>query len=443
MDNDKNAGIHLRTALTVSWLRLCAGVRRLADTPTHTLISMAVTAMLVGLWLHADAIVAARDMGAIGIADLANAIRAPLLKLLTILLAYMYVMLCGIPRGAMSLQMSLQQAGIMNAASEVPYLIGRARTPANHVVTVLTWYTCGIPLATFEEQRDRVEAALNAYIIKISVDRKTHHVIMEVVFGREVQPELPPWNSAYIPQQLTQFAMGVDLAGTPIIADLSKIPHVLIGGSTGSGKSYLLKLMLYQAVRKGYEVYIADFKGGLDFLGPWENYCQMCLDKVQVLDALSSIYAELNRRKQLFRGSGCRDIEEYNGRYPMDTVDHIIFACDEASAVFSRKQALKDEAGITKEIEAKAAYIAAQGRALGIHLVLSLQRPDATVLDGQITNNIDYRVCGRANQVLSKIVLDQTDAKTEVPKDSNGVFLLNDGTIFQSYRIDESTLWHT
>ena len=201
--------------------------------------------------------------------------------------------------------------------------------------------------------------------------------------------------------------------------------------------------MLYQAVRKGYEVYIADFKGGLDFLGPWENYCQMCLDKVQVLDALSSIYAELNRRKQLFRGSGCRDIEEYNGRYPMDTVAHIIFACDEASAVFSRKQALKDEAGITKEIEAKAAYIAAQGRALGIHLVLSLQRPDATVLDGQITNNIDYRVCGRANQVLSKIVLDQTDAKTEVPKDSNGVFLLNDGTIFQSYRIDESTLWHT
>ena len=79
---------------------------------------------------------------------------------------------------------------------------------------------------------------------------------------------------------------------------------------------------------------------------------------------------------------------------------------------------------------------------MGIHLILSLQRPDATVLDGQITNNIDYRICGRANQTLSKIVLDQTDAKTEVPKDGNGIFMMNDGTIFQTYRIDEATLWN-
>ena len=168
----------------------------------------------------------------------------------------------------------------------------------------------------------------------------------------------------------------------------------------------------------------------------------MCLDKSRVLCALKTICEELDHRKKLFREGGCRNIEEFNTRYPMDAVAHIIFACDEATAVFSRKQALKDEAEITKEIEAKASYIAAQGRALGIHLILSLQRPDATVLDGQITNNIDYRVCGRANQTLSKIVLDQTDAKSEVPKDGNGIFLLNDGTIFQTYRIDEQYLWN-
>ena len=440
---DKNSAIHLETTLSVSRIRFSAGICQLLDTPSHVLTSMAIAAMLVGLWLYSDGIFTTYEANAAAdIARFVDTMKAPFIKLLVVLLAYLFVMLRGTPRGTIVLQMALQQAGIFNCAEESPFLIDNKTMPQNHLLHTLVWYPCGIPLAVFEDQRDKIEAALNAYIVKIYADRKTHHIIMQVVFGEDVQPELPPWHRAYIPQALTQFAMGVDLAGTPVIADLGKIPHILIGGSTGSGKSFLLKLVLFQAICKGYKIFIADFKGGLDFLEPWENYCQMCLDKSRVLCALKTICEELDHRKKLFREGGCRNIEEFNTRYPMDAVAHIIFACDEATAVFSRKQALKDEAEITKEIEAKASYIAAQGRALGIHLILSLQRPDATVLDGQITNNIDYRVCGRANQTLSKIVLDQTDAKSEVPKDGNGIFLLNDGTIFQTYRIDEQYLWN-
>lgn len=440
----KNSSVHVQSMVSVFCIRFSSGLCQLFDTTAHLFTSAVIIAALAGLWFYADAISAAHSTGAFSdLAQLANTVKAPFLKLLGILLVFLYVLLLGTPRGTVILQMAMQQAGIVNHAEETPYLIGRRVDSENNHLITLTWFPCGISLSTFEAQQDKIEAALNAYIIRQKIDRNCHYIIMDVVFGEDVQPELPAWDVSYMPQRVSQFALGVNLAGTPVITDLAKIPHILIGGSTGSGKSFLLKLILFQAVCKEYQVFIADFKGGLDYLGAWEDHCRMCLDKPTVLAALTEICEELNSRKQLFRRYGCRDIESFRQQYPENAMSlpHIIFACDEATAIFSKKQALKEEAEITKEIEAKAAYIAAQGRALGIHLILSLQRPDATVLDGQITNNIDYRICGRANQTLSKIVLDQTDAKASVPKDGNGVFMMNDGTIFQTYRINEAMLW--
>lgn len=62
----------------------------------------------------------------------------------------------------------------------------------------------------------------------------------------------------------------------PVTVNLAYIPHILLGGSTGSGKSALLKLLLMQALHKGAEVYIADFKGGVDFPKVWHEKCRMC-----------------------------------------------------------------------------------------------------------------------------------------------------------------------
>lgn len=85
--------------------------------------------------------------------------------------------------------------------------------------------------------------------------------------------------------------------------------------------------------------------------------------------------------------------------------------------------------------------IARQGRAVGIHLILSMQRPDASILPGQIKNNIDCRICGRADGVLSQIVLDSTEASDAIPKDAQGRFLMADGTVFQGFWSDELDDW--
>ena len=77
-------------------------------------------------------------------------------------------------------------------------------------------------------------------------------------------------------------------------------------------------------------------------------------------------------------------------------------------------------------------------RAFGIHLILATQRPDANILSGQIKNNVNCRICGRADTILSQIILDSTAAAEQIPKDARGRFILRDGTVFQAYWFDDT-----
>ena len=74
-----------------------------------------------------------------------------------------------------------------------------------------------------------------------------------------------------------------------------RISHVLLGGSTGSGKIVLLKLLLMQSLRKGAEVYISDFKGGVDFPNIWHKRCKMFFDEAALLELLTGLTEELEQ----------------------------------------------------------------------------------------------------------------------------------------------------
>lgn len=90
-----------------------------------------------------------------------------------------------------------------------------------------------------------------------------------------------------------------------------------------------------------------------------------------------------------------------------------------------------------ERLEGKVASIARLGRALGVHLILATQRPDANILNGQIKSNIDIRICGRADEVLSRIILDSSDAADLIPKDEQGLFLINDGKLIRTFYFNE------
>ena len=131
----------------------------------------------------------------------------------------------------------------------------------------------------------------------------------------------------------------------------------------------------------------------------------------------------------------------YESQPPKESLHHRhVYACDEVAEVLDKTGADSERKKLLSQIESRLSTIARQGRAFGIHLILATQRPDATIIPGQIRNNMDFRVCGRADSVLSQIILDNTSAAEQIPKDARGRFITGDGIVFQGYLFDEGQL---
>ena len=305
-------------------------------------------------------------------------------------------------------------------------------------LTVWEFDPCGIPLNEWEDKRAGVETALNITIAKMAwgVGRKIIRVF--AVPTENDFPALLRWNDKYLSPDSFVLVLGESLTG-PVTVNLAHVPHILLGGSTGSGKSVLLKLLLMQSLHKGAEVYIADFKGGVDFPKVWHQKCRVCFTEEDLLYTLNQLTAVPEYRKGRVAETGCPNLDAYN-EATGEGLPRLVFACDEVAEVLDRTGKNKEDKERLGQIENKLSTIARLGRAFGIHLILSTQRPDAAILPGQIKNNLDFRVCGRADNVLSQIILDNTSAAEQIPKDARGRFITGDGMVFQGYLFDEEQL---
>lgn len=348
------------------------------------------------------------------------------------------LVLLGTPWGGREAREDLQRVGLTNHAGETPVLLSKRVDSDNPRLTVWEFDPCGIPLKEWEDKRARVETALDSIIAKMEWGEGRKIIRVYAVPAASDLPALLPWKDKYLSPDNFVLVLGESLTG-PVTVNLAHIPHVLLGGSTGSGKSVLLKLLLMQAFHKGAEVYIADFKGGVDFPKAWHGKCHMVFREDDLLYVLGQLTAVLEYRKGRLAETGCPNIDAYN-EATGDGLPRLVFACDEVAELLDRTGRSKEDKERLGQIENKLALIARQGRAFGIHLILATQRPDATIIPGQIRNNLDFRVCGRADSVLSQIILDNTSAADQIPKDARGRFLLHDGTVFQGYWFDGERL---
>lgn len=341
----------------------------------------------------------------------------------------------GTPIGAMTINENLWRIGLTNHAGESPLLLRKYVEDKELNITVMEFESNGISMMEWQDRQERIETALNVHIVRLEQGKSKRRILLYTVSGNNVLPKKIFWQEKYLSGEDFTLILGRSMIGQESI-NLAKIPHILLGGSTGSGKSILLKLLIMQSVKKGADVYIADFKGGVDFLPVWHRKCNIITDEKQLLEILIILVNELEIRKEILRKSGYANIGEYN-KENTDKLKRIIFACDEAAEVLDKTGLSKEAKELVIKIESKLSVIARQGRAFGIHLILATQRPDANILSGQIRNNIDYRVCGRADNVLSQIILDNTEAADKIPKESQGLFVTNSGIVFQGYLFDE------
>ena len=343
--------------------------------------------------------------------------------------------LIGMPYRATRTEKELAAAGFADETGASPMLLSR-RSSGKGIA--LEFFSTQIPLAKYEENKLLLETVLNIKILSFEMGRDMRHTVIKALSLPLSNSKILPWQDCYLSDKDFELILGEGYFGIERI-DISLTPHLLIGGSSGSGKSKLLKLILMESIKKGAIIFLADFKGGVDYPTVWHQYCNIITEQSELDSQLTQILDEMERRRSLLVSSQTSNIGDYNTK-AATSLPRLIVACDEIAEVLDKTGLTKEEKELVGRVESKLSTIARQGRAFGIHLVLSTQRPDAEILKGQIKNNIGYRVCGQADKILSNIILDKPDAADTITPQDQGMFLTNTDVLFQAYYVEDDCL---
>lgn len=204
-------------------------------------------------------------------------------------------------------------------------------------------------------------------------------------------------------------ALGRDAAGEPFVVDLKRMPHLLIAGSTGSGKSVcinsILINLLYQNSPSEMRLLLIDPKRVefTEYNGIPHLMTPVITEVDKTVAALKWVVAEMERRFKLLAESSCRNIETYNENSTDGHMPYMVVVVDELADLMTQA---------AKEVEASIVRIAQMARAVGIHLIVATQRPSVDVITGIIKANIPTRVAfAVASQADSRTILDQGGAE--------------------------------
>lgn len=263
------------------------------------------------------------------------------------------------PFGRRAAKDQLQCIGLVNHAGVPPDLLRKRRDKDNPRVTVWEFRNNSIPLQEWEKRQAAIETALGLTIVKLAYAKGKSRVLVYAVSAGDDLPEVLKWKDSYLSPKSFVLVLGESYTG-PVTVNLAHIPHILLGGSTGSGKSVLLKLLLMQALHKGAEVYITDFKGGVDFPKVWHEKCRMCFTEENLRYTLDQLVAVLEYRKNAFKALGCPNIDAYN-EIAERPLQRLIFACDEVAEMLDKTGADNERKKLLAQIENKLSTIARRG----------------------------------------------------------------------------------
>lgn len=206
-----------------------------------------------------------------------------------------------------------------------------------------------------------------------------------------------------------EVSLGLDVSGKPIVADIAKMPHILIAGQTGSGKSVCINAflisLLFRAAPTEVKLILVDPKrveltryGGIPHL-----LAPVIVEPDKVISALRWILSEMDRRYKLFAQAGARNIDSYNEMSGFQALPYIVLFIDELADIMLFSPV---------EVEDSITRIAQMSRATGIHMVLATQRPSVDVITGLIKANVPSRIAfAVASQVDSRVILDTQGAE--------------------------------
>ena len=226
-----------------------------------------------------------------------------------------------------------------------------------------------------------------------------------------------------------QIAIGKDVEGHSVVCDLAKMPHLLIGGTTGSGKSVSVNAMIMSILMRGtpddVRLIMIDPKR-VEFT-PYNGiphlYVPVVTEAREAASALSWGVAEMERRLKLMSEVSARNITEYNAKVKTGELDDVMKMTSDGVGEVKKHTHLPyiviiiDELAdlmmaVGKEVEMSICRLAQLARAAGIHLIVATQRPSTNVVTGLIKSNITNRIAFNvASSIDSRVILDTTGAE--------------------------------
>lgn len=276
----------------------------------------------------------------------------------------------------------------------------------------------------FNNRKEELEKFLTGNQDKI-LGIENNKKIMKVYVG-ELKQVMLSWKEDYNNIDDTILRIGMDALLKKYIEIDINDRHILLGGSTGSGKSVLLRLLTWLFYLKRYTLYMSDFKDGAEFNQFCRKLGKITTTREGFLKYLIELNKEATKRNKLFAMSATNNINEYNKivENKKMRLNRICLICDELASPLDVVGADKETKQTVDDIKFNLSELARKGRSAGIHLLLCMQRPDAEILKGQIKNNLLIRICGIVKEeTLSKIVLGNTLA-VDLPK-LNGRMILD------------------
>ncbi len=271
----------------------------------------------------------------------------------------------------------------------------------------------GVKIARISALADDLALALAATSVRIeapipgksAVGIEIPNATVSVVAVREIMEAMPARGT--IPP--LNMALGKDITGRPIYGDLGKMPHLLVAGATGSGKSVCLNCiiasLLVSATPDQVQMVMIDPKrvelsvyNGIPHL---KN--EVITDPRMAAGALFEMTKEMDQRYERFAKAGVRKIEEWNAKYPDDKLPYIVIVIDELADLMLVAPG---------KVETLICRLAQLARATGIHLIVATQRPSVDVITGIIKANIPSRIAfAVSSQVDSRTILDMGGAE--------------------------------
>jgi len=269
----------------------------------------------------------------------------------------------------------------------------------------------GVKVSAIKSLSDNIQLVLAAQSVRIeapipgkaAVGIEVPNSAVSTVAIREILDYVPKGDGTLC------FGLGKDITGRPIVADLTRMPHLLVAGATGAGKSVCLNViiasLLSTCTPDQVQMLLVDPKRVelAEYNGVPHLISDCITDPKLAAGALYELTKEMDARYERFAHAGVRKIEEFNLARPQERLPYIVVAIDELADLMLVAPT---------RVETSICRIAQLARATGIHLVIATQRPSVDVITGLIKANIPSRIAfAVSSQVDSRTILDMAGAE--------------------------------